>query len=126
MTNHTQVQKVNQMWNTLSTEPIQDILSEDMEYVSVWVLMSIIGKEKFLYYMNRKLKTISDGQKQGKIILSSKVVTIFGFEGEDFVQLNYQIDGVSKDILIRVVVNNSLIQSIQLFPKSNEKVTIKF
>jgi len=126
MTNHTQVQKVNQMWNTLSTEPIQDILSEDMEYVSVWVLMSIIGKEKFLYYMNRKLKTISDGQKQGKIILSSKVVTIFGFEGEDFVQLNYQMDGVSKDILIRVVVNSSLIHSIQLFPKSNEQVTIKF
>lgn len=114
------------MWNTLSTEPIQDILSEDMEYVSVWVLMSIIGKEKFLYYMNRKLKTISDGQKQGKIILSSKVVTIFGFEGEDFVQLNYQMDGVSKDILIRVVVNSSLIQSIQLFPKLNEQVTIKF
>jgi hypothetical protein len=125
MKNTTHVKLVNQMWNTLDASHIENILSEDIEYISAWVLMSIKGKDKFLFYIRKKLRTISAAKDEGKIIIISQVVNIKGSDGEDFIELMYVIDGRRKEILIRVEVRNSLIESIQLFPKANEIVTIK-
>lgn len=124
MKNHKQVQLVNQMYNTLDCSEIVDSISEHIEYRSYWVILPITGKTKFLNFISKKLQTIKIAAERGDISIASHIVTIKGIENEFFVELDYTFNNEQRNILIRVEVFNSLITSIQLFPKK-QFVTIK-
>jgi len=126
MSNLKQVKLLTQMWNTLDVSPIENHLSNEIEYSSAWVVLSIKGKYDFLDFMTKKLKTIHTGKENGLITFLATVIKIKGIKNQYFVELTYELKDENKEILIRVEVKSNLITSIHLFPKSTELVTIKF
>lgn len=48
-------------WNTLDGSLFESILSDDFEYISVWVLETMEGKDKYLEYINGKFESIRKG-----------------------------------------------------------------
>ena len=48
-------------WNTLDGSLFEPILSDDFEYISVWVLETMEGKEKYLEYIKGKFESIRKG-----------------------------------------------------------------
>lgn len=47
-------------WNTLDASLFEPLLCEDYEYVSVWVLETMKGKERYLDYIRGKFKAIRE------------------------------------------------------------------
>lgn len=52
---------VCQAWNTLDSSLFESILSDDFEYISVWVLETMEGKDKYLEYIKGKFESIKKG-----------------------------------------------------------------
>ena len=52
---------VCQAWNTLDGSLFEPILSDDFEYISVWVLETMEGKDKYLEYIKGKFESIRKG-----------------------------------------------------------------
>ena len=50
-------------WNTLDASLLEPLLSEDFEYISIWVLETMKGKVRYLEYITGKFKSISNGGK---------------------------------------------------------------
>ena len=48
-------------WNTLDASLFESILCDDFEYISVWVLETMEGKDKYLKYIKGKFETIKKG-----------------------------------------------------------------
>jgi hypothetical protein len=48
-------------WNTLDGSLFEPILSDEFEYISVWVLETMEGKEKYLEYIKGKFESIRKG-----------------------------------------------------------------
>ena len=54
---------VCQAWNELDASLFGSILSEDFEYVSVWVIETMKGKERYLDYIEGKFEAIRKSNK---------------------------------------------------------------
>lgn len=52
---------VCEAWNTLDGSLFESILCDDFEYISVWVLETMKGKDKYLEYINGKFESIRKG-----------------------------------------------------------------
>ena len=51
-----------QAWNTLDASLFEAILCDDFEYISVWVLETMEGKDKYLEYIKGKFESIRKGK----------------------------------------------------------------
>lgn len=54
---------VRQAWNELDASLFESILSEDFEYISVWVFETMIGKDHYMDYITGKFEAIRNGNK---------------------------------------------------------------
>jgi hypothetical protein len=52
---------VCQAWNELDASIFESILSEDFEYISVWVLETMKGKDRYMDYITGKFESIRKG-----------------------------------------------------------------
>ena len=50
-------------WNTLDASLFESILCDDFEYISVWVLETMEGKDKYLKYIKGKFESIKKGDR---------------------------------------------------------------
>ena len=50
-------------WNTLDASLLVPLLSDDFEYISIWVLETMKGKDRYVEYITGKFKSISNGSK---------------------------------------------------------------
>ena len=48
-------------WNELDASLFEPILSDDFEYISVWVLETMKGKDRYMEYISGKLESIRKG-----------------------------------------------------------------
>ena len=48
-------------WNTLDSSLFEAILSDDFEYISVWVLETMKGKDRYMKYISGKFESIRRG-----------------------------------------------------------------
>ena len=111
-----QVVSLIKMWDTLTPEPILDLVTDDITYESFWVLIPIQGKQNFLIYIEKKLNTIKDAVERNKISLSTSLVQIEEIGDEYFILLKHTITGTDFETLLRVSVTGVLISKIQLTP----------
>ena len=111
-----QVVSLIKMWDTLTPEPILDLVSDDITYESFWVFIPIHGKQNFLFYIEKKLNTIKDAVERNKISLSTSLVQIEEIGDEYFILLKHTITGTDFETLLRVSVTGVLISKIQLTP----------
>lgn len=114
--NHNQVVSLHQMWNTFNPSYIRDMISDKILYESFWVLRPIRGKEKFLKYIEEKLKTIKQGVNRNLILIESQVVHTMDNEDEYFLLLKQMIEGTYNESLIRVMVENGKIIKMGIEP----------
>ena len=115
-TNLIQVVSLIKMWDTLTSEPIIELVTEDITYESFWVLIPIQGKQNFLIYIEKKLNTIKDAIERNKISLSTSLVQIEEIEDEYFILLKHTITGTDFESLLRVSLTGVLISKIELTP----------
>ena len=54
---------VCQAWNKLDAKLFEPILSEDFEYISVWVFETMKGKDHYMEYITGKFNSIRKGDK---------------------------------------------------------------
>ena len=52
---------VCQAWNELDASLFKSILSEDFEYISVWVIETMKGKDRYMDYITGKFESIKKG-----------------------------------------------------------------
>ena len=52
---------VCQAWNELDASLFESILSDDFEYISVWVLETMKGKDRYMEYISGKFESIGKG-----------------------------------------------------------------
>ena len=52
---------VCQAWNELDASLFESILSDDFEYISVWVLETMKGKDRYMEYISGKFESIRKG-----------------------------------------------------------------
>lgn len=116
--NFNHVESLNKMWNTLDPNHIKDLISENIHYESYWVLRPIRGKEGFLYYIERKLKTIKLGVERNYITIESQVVHTIDDPDEYFLILKHIMEGTHNESLIRVSVDNGKITRMGIEPVS--------
>lgn len=114
--NYNQVVSLNQMWNTLDASHIINVVDENINYTSFWVLRPIDGREKFLDYIERKLKTIKEAVDRGDIKIQSFVGQAEGNTDEYFIILHHTIRGKNWESLIRVAVDNGFIVKMSIEP----------
>ena len=50
-------------WNTLDASLFESLLCDDFEYISVWVLETLVGKDKYLKYIKGKFESIKKGDR---------------------------------------------------------------
>ena len=62
-------------WNELDASLLESILSDDFEYISVWVLETMKGKENYIDYLKGKFDAIKKtGNKvDAGIVFQSKI-----------------------------------------------------
>lgn len=60
-------------WNNLDTKYLEPILASNVEYTSQWVFESIIGKQKYIDYLNGKFSAIKND------IVNSKLYADIGY-----------------------------------------------
>ena len=48
-------------WNTLDSSLFEAILSDDFEYISVWVFETMKGKDRYMEYISGKFESIRKG-----------------------------------------------------------------
>jgi hypothetical protein len=62
-------------WNSLDSSKLNLYLNEAVEYNSMWVLETIVGKQAFIDYFSRKLNTLklqkANTQIEAKLFMSS-------------------------------------------------------
>lgn len=114
--NYNQVVSLNKMWNTLDPSYIINVVDENIHYTSFWVLRPIDGRERFLDYIERKLKTIKEAVDRGDIKIQSFVGQAEGNTYEYFIILQHTIRGKNWESLIRVIVDKGLIVKMSIEP----------
>ena len=50
-------------WNTLDASLFESLLTDDFEYISVWVLETMKGKDRYMDYITGKFKSIGNSDK---------------------------------------------------------------
>lgn len=125
MRNLPMVLSVNQMWNFLNVQYLQSYLSEDVEFRTECVLLSIRGKENVLNFLTSNLNFIRDRVGEGVYGLYSWPVSIYGNIDEAFVELCFFADNEYQFLLIRIQGTNGLITSIEFIPYSDDIVTTR-
>lgn len=97
-------------WNTLDVNLIEPLLCNDFEYVSVWVLQTMKGKDRYLDYLRGKFKAIKD---------SSSVVKAEVYYQEEIdkyiVLLNQDR---TRDAALEITLNEEGIKQIWMRPPS--------
>lgn len=101
---------VCQTWNELNAELLEPYLSDNFEYVSVWVLKTMHGKEEYLDYLRGKFNTI----KSSKRVVKAKVYYQEAID-KHVVVLNQ--DG-KKEVALELTLNNNLIAQMWMRPLS--------
>jgi len=104
------------MYNTWDYKHIERHLAEDIVYSSAWVLLPIEGKTSFINFIQRKLRTMRFASKAGKLNLTVTKVPRHRSDYADLIKLSYKTLTAEKEVLIKVIVNNSIIKSIELLP----------
>lgn len=56
-----------QAWNMLDASLFESLLTEDFEYISVWVLETMKGKDRYIDYITGKFKSVANG---GKLVVA--------------------------------------------------------
>ncbi len=63
-------------WNSLDSSKLKNLLHETVEYNSMWVLETIVGKQAFIDYFSGKLNTLklqkANTQLEAKLSMSSE------------------------------------------------------
>lgn len=115
--NHLQVVSLHQMWETFNTEPIKELVANNIHYESHWVTKPIKGKTKVLAYLLNRLKTIRSAVNRGEIEIRSSVARkVDGEIKEYFLLLYHIIRGKNFESLIRISVKNGLINRMSVEP----------
>ena len=97
-----------QAWNTLDASLFEAILCDDFEYISVWVLETMEGKDKYLEYIKGKFESIRKGNNPvvAEILyqeIIGKYVVVLN-QGENYAALEPTIqDGMLKSLWMRPV-----------------------
>ena len=97
-----------QAWNTLDASLFEAILYNDFEYISVWVLETMEGKDKYLEYIKGKFESIRKGNNPvvAEILyqeIIGKYVIVLN-QGGNYAALEPTIqDGMLKSLWMRPV-----------------------
>ncbi len=63
-------------WNSLDSSKLKNLLHETVDYNSMWVLETIVGKQAFIDYFSGKLNTLklqkANTQLEAKLSMSSE------------------------------------------------------
>ena len=100
---------VCQAWNTLNTEALGPVLSDDFEYISFWVLETMKGKTTYLDYIKRKFSAIQNGDKP----VSAKV--LFQKQIGKFIVV---LDQCGNDAALELTIEDDKIKSMWMRPVS--------
>lgn len=84
-------------WNELDASLLEPILSDDFEYISVWVFETMKGKERYLEYIKGKFESIKNGNNPvSAIVIFQKVIDKYVVvlkQGCNYVALEPTIEG---------------------------------
>jgi hypothetical protein len=115
--NHLQVVSLNQMWETFNTEPIKELVANNIHFESHWGPRPIKGKTMVLDHLVNRLKSIRSAVNRGEIEIRSSVARkVDGEINEYFLLLYHIIRGQNFESLIRVSVKNGLINRMSVEP----------
>ena len=97
-------------WNTLDANLIEPLLCDDFEYVSVWALETMKGKDRYLDYLRGKFKAIKDSGSiiEAEVYYQEKI-------GKHIVLLNQ--DGI-RDAALEITLNEEGVKQIWMRPPS--------
>lgn len=103
-------------WNSLESINIQPFLNENVEYSSMWVFETIVGKQAFLNYFNGKLNTLKN--KSDTVQIQSKLCLASTSTSEDLVPclvINQRFEnGNEQNVSLFIEVEDELITKINL------------
>lgn len=103
-------------WNSLDSSKLSNLLHEVVEYNSMWVLESIVGKQAFIDYFSGKLNTLrlqkANTQIEAKLFMSS-TSTSHVLEPCLVITQQFQ-NGTTQKVSLFIEVENGLITSINL------------
>jgi hypothetical protein len=104
------------MYNTWDYKLIERHLAKDIVYSSAWVLLPIEGRMSFINFIQKKLRTMKLASEAGKLNLTVTKIRRQKSDYCDFIKLSYRTSTAEREVLIKVIVNHSLIKSIELLP----------
>lgn len=101
---------VCQAWNTLDANLIEPLLCDDFEYVSVWVLQTMKGKDRYLDYLRGKFKAIKDSSNvvKAKVYYQEEI-------GKYIVLLNQD---ETRDAALEITLDEEGVKQIWMRPPS--------
>jgi hypothetical protein len=110
------------MFNTLNIEPIENMLSDNVIFLSDWVLSPIIGREAVLDFLENKLDTMFDCVQEGNCGYYARLIKIeVEYPNEYLVELAYYFDDEEGRILMQIQADqNGLINSIRFIDRVND------
>lgn len=97
-----------QAWNTLDASLFEAILYEDFEYISIWVIETMKGKNSYIDYIRGKYERIRKGNKpvSAKVMyqeISNKYIVVLN-QGENEAAIEPTIqDGLVKSLWMRPI-----------------------
>lgn len=111
------------LYNNLDYKPIIDWLNEGIIYSSSWVLLPIIGKQKFIAFISKKLETIKSAIEDGKMIISAISVRSRSNSQQYYTLLKHTLKDQKHKTLIKTTVNAfGEICKIELVPYDGELI----
>ena len=103
-------------WNSLDSSKLKNFLHEEVEYNSMWVFETIVGKQAFIDYFSGKLNTLklqkANTQLEAKLFMFSEW-TSNDLEPCLVITQQFQNGRTQKAILL-IEVENGLITRIDL------------
>ena len=97
-------------WNTLDANLIEPLLCNDFEYVSVWLLQTMKGKDRYLDYLRGKFKAIKDSSSvvKAEVYYQEEI-------GKYIVLLNQD---KTRDAALEITLNEEGVKQIWMRPTS--------
>ena len=103
-------------WNSLDSSKLKNLLHQEVEYNSMWVFETIVGKKAFIDYFNSKLNTLKLQKANTKI--EAKLFMFSEWTSNDLepclvITQQFQ-NGTTQKVSLLIEVENGLITHIDL------------
>lgn len=114
MINLTQAGAIADMWNTFKIDFIEDLLHDEVEFSTDWVLLPVKGKNEVVNFLQKKLRTMRNAFVEYDHSCFANLMTHPKFEKEVFVRLLCQTkDRSTNEVFLKVDVADEKIKTIR-------------